>query len=249
MRTISDIQPRKQTPTAQVTPRGDADQMCPMCDGVGWVKPDLYPHDPGFGRAIACTCRLMSNAQRYLEWSGLTLSERRMSIDYGPTVQSHPEAVEAMRRIIENPVGWTIAYGPNGTGKSGLLRATVAECCRVGIRAKYINAAALLAEIRSTYDYDDMHETEVFNRYINYRVLAIDEIDAVQSSDWSTSTLTRIYDERHRLIDTTATLFATNMMPQERNGRYVLTNNNRLDDRLRDARMLMMDGASMRGAA
>lgn len=254
MQHISDINHKKQTPTTQVSPRIDADQMCTKCDGFGWVKPDLYPHQPGFGRAVACDCRLKSNVQRYLSWSGLTPSERNMNINYGPTVENYPDAIEAMRGVIERPTGWTIVYGSFGTGKSGLLRATVASCCRAGIRARYINAADLLAEIKATFDDETLRAVDVIERYKNCRVLAIDEIDKVQATGWATETLMRIYDERYRLRDTTATLFATNMMPEQRGGRYVLMANSNpalgyLDDRLRDANMVMMDGASIRGAA
>ncbi|MCA9944878.1 MAG: hypothetical protein KC449_15440, partial [Anaerolineales bacterium] len=30
---------------------------CPLCDGLGYVIPDVPPVDPRFGRAVACTCR------------------------------------------------------------------------------------------------------------------------------------------------------------------------------------------------
>jgi DNA replication protein DnaC len=181
----------------------------------------------------------------YWSESGLLENERAWRTEHCRNIAGKGNAIDAVNGLLSTlpmPRGWVLLYGSYGVGKSGLLKAAVAASIRAGTRARYLRAADLLGEIRSTYgDQDGEVDEEALRQvYGTYPVLALDEIDRIPDTSWSRSMLFAILDERHRRIDKGATLMATNAQPDQMPGFEYLVS------RMASGEMVLMAGEDLR---
>jgi DNA replication protein DnaC len=96
-------------------------------------------------------------------------------IDPGSKWQASLELLSGQLRFAN---GFIVAIlGQRGTGKTQLAIALVRRACAAQLRCRYIKASDLFRSIRSTYGRSDKQETEeeVFNRWVSYDLLVIDE--------------------------------------------------------------------------
>lgn len=226
---------------------------CKKCEDLGMVLLDVpYGHEQ-FGRAVRCDCNNPDNSERMLRHSGLTKTEQGFSLDWPETKRRNAKALKAVRLCLNSrPMsGQVLLWGHYGVGKSGLLKAAVAACCKRGIEATYITAPQLLNQLRDCYAINAPTEP-IMKRYLECRVLAFDEIDKIKMSDWTFEQLNLLLDYRHRNIDTCVTLVATNLVPEtSQDGISIFRKKHPdfgyLDDRLADAVVVGMGGDSLRG--
>ena len=144
---------------------------------------------------------------------------------------------------VPRPTGWVIFYGAYGRGKSGLLKAVVAQCIVAGVPAMYLRAVDLLREVRSSYSEDNsLSESDIIERYGGCQVLAIDEIDRISSTAWAMSTLMAVMDMRYNRRATHATLMATNSDPDNMPAGFEY-----LASRMRDGDRVPVGGRDLRG--
>jgi len=181
--------------------------------------------------------------------SGLQPVEYHWTLDYAAQYQGKREAILAMSSLLASapwPSGWITLYGSYGTGKSGLLKATVAGFCHAGVSANYSRAGDILSEAKATFSGDqealDSSERAIKARYGRYQFLALDEIDRIPMTDWSMSFLFSILDDRYNRRQHQATAIATNKMPGQMGAPF-----HYLEDRMRDGQRLVMAGRSLRG--
>lgn len=184
-----------------------------------------------------------------LSESGLRPVEYGWTLAYGEGIEGKRQGIEAMAALVEEaprPTGWVTLYGGYGVGKSGLLKATVAQFCHAGVAAAYRRAGDILSEAKATFSDDgeaqDRSELAVKVRYGRYSFLAVDEIDRITMSEWSKSFIFSLLDERYNRRESQATAIATNKMPGQMGEAFLY-----LEDRMKDGQRLMMGGRSLRG--
>jgi hypothetical protein len=184
-----------------------------------------------------------------LSQSGLQPEEYGWSIEYLAEATGKARAVATARQLIAaapQPQGWVSLYGPYGVGKSGLMKATVAALCRLGVPALYRRADDILSEAKAVFSEDpaaqDASEQAIKARYGRYPFLAIDEVDRIGDSAWSRAFLFTILDERYNVRQKQATMIATNMLPGQ-----LTTHFGYLADRMKDGQRIILAGASLRG--
>lgn len=225
----------------------DADgDTCPICAGLGFVVPDVEPGDPAFGRAVPCACQQAIIAGRLWQHSGLLIAERAWRLSFIEDRPGKVWAYKAARAILDDdrPSGWLILYGPYGVGKSGVLKAAVAELIDRGVKACYRRAEDILAEARATFDDDDQGQESalgVRDKYAKIPLLAIDEVDRVSMTDWARSFLFTLLDERYNRRDQVATLLATNAKIGDMGPEWGY-----LESRMADGMVVAMAGDSLR---
>lgn len=182
------------------------------------------------------------------EQCGLEPIERDWHIDYIKGMIGKENAFKAAGEILSTspfPTGWVTFYGSYGVGKTGILKSLVAGFVRASVSARYVLAADILADFRSTYDKDSSdNEAELFRKYTGVRVLAIDEIgtDRISNTQWAQSTLMRLINARYSTRDSNATIFATNDDPARMSESLGY-----LADRMRDGQRKFVGGDSLRG--
>jgi DNA replication protein DnaC len=129
-------------------------------------------------------------------------------------VKGQIEALEASQRLLGAKATWALFYGDKGVGKTRILMTLVNEWRLKGVWATYTVAERLLAALRSTFDPGSTSGLEeARSRYVRADILAVDEIDRVNWTDWAGEQLFSILNERDMRFR--GTYFASNVHPSE----------------------------------
>ena len=107
--------------------------------------------------------------------------------------------------------GSAVIYGSNGVGKTHLAYATCEYQARQGKVAGYILAFDFFNKIRKSFS--DGTTEDVMNRYSNYQLLVIDEIDKTQGTQTEFMYLYSLINERYNYMR--STILITNAKPDE----------------------------------
>ena len=107
--------------------------------------------------------------------------------------------------------GSAVIYGSNGVGKTHLAYATCEYQARQGINAGYILAFDFFNKIRKSFS--DGTTEDIMDRYSNYQLLVIDEIDKTQGTQTEFMYLYSLINERYNYMR--STILITNAKPDE----------------------------------
>lgn len=176
------------------------------------------------------------------ERSGLEPAERNWSLEYLRGKAGKETALAQAQAVLASPpVGWVVVAGKYGAGKSGILKSIVAGFIRLGVPARYINAARILTEVRSTYGTDGTTEAQVLDRYGQVRVLAIDEFDIIPDTGWAFTETRLLLDTRYNKRADHLTLIATNADPDKLPDAWGF-----MSSRMLDGERIRIGGADLR---
>lgn len=216
---------------------GDADQECPLCRGLGFLRADMPVDNPEFGKLVPCECTVAARSTHQRvhleEISGLLPHERALSLDdLVERCNDTPEMIRIVRRFGQWPTGILTLWGECGNGKTLCLQA-LANHFRDGRQwvSVYTRFKDLVDWIRAGNKNDvteDAHER--YERLKAAQFLAIDEIDKTKMNEYAHEFRTALFDDRYRLAleKTHFTALACNDDPADLPG-YIF-------DRLRDGR-------------
>ena len=87
--------------------------------------------------------------------SGLQPDEYGWTVDFLANLTGQARAGAVARQLIASapqPQGWVSLYGPYGVGKSGLMKATVAALCQMGVPSLYRRADDILSEAKAIFN-------------------------------------------------------------------------------------------------
>ena len=152
---------------------------------------------------------------------GLSGQDRDISLQdflYTDTVQQKAPARNAIAAFLgmnQNAHGLLTLWGSYGVGKSLLMKALVNGMIGIDVSARYITLSDLLAELREQYGENRgaaAVESSIM-AYTNIQVLALDEIDRINMTDWAKETVFRLMDARYKKMDTHLTVLASNKAP------------------------------------
>lgn len=104
-----------------------------------------------------------------------------------------------------------VIYGSNGTGKTHLAFATCREQVKQGNDAWYVLAFDFFNKIRMSFS--DGSTEDVMQKYSDYSLLVIDEIDKTQGTPTEFMYLYSLINERYNYMR--ATILITNAKPDE----------------------------------
>lgn len=123
--------------------------------------------------------------------------------------------IAAARNFVQNPDHILTLYGGYGNGKTDVLKAIVQECVNRGITAVYLEMKVLADTIRQAYAEHNDTASRLIDRYARVRVLALDEMDKVNDTDWYQEFETGLMSQRYQMaMDHTAgTVLAMNQHP------------------------------------
>jgi len=199
-------------PTRAAAPRPESGLCypdCPYCRGVGYVRYDVPLEDPRFGRLEMCP----NARRRALETSlargeidprvGLSAQEiREMTWDMvRDGVNDAPLARRALQAAYETGYGLVFLYGASGQAKTLLLKIAVSTAFRDGKTAAYADMRAVLDDVRLAYDERENKQSELARRmewWCARDILAIDEFDKTNSTDWALERMFQLVDQRYQ---------------------------------------------------
>ena len=229
---------------------GNEHNVCPACDGTGWVE---RRDDVGYvGHVTMVRCpdpagvHKAASAARLARISGLLPEETAVCFDDVALVGDTARMTALARKFVREPWGFFTLWGGYGNGKTLILQIVVNEFRkRHGLVGTYVRMRDLLEYVRAGYDPNAQNGARA--RYEQLRtlpILAIDEFDVARMTDFACEFRTAFLDDRYRLAITRRahTLFAMNCDPATLPGDIY--------DRLRDGRFSMFHNRdrSMRSA-
>ena len=219
-------------------------RAAPFVDGSGWVRRNVPLHSAEFGKLLPCPNS--DPFKRYGFISGLVDEDKNTHWD--SVIETSPDVVKAIAAIkstLQRGYGWVTLWGECGLAKTKMLKIAIAEYIREQRQpASYANMLDIINHMRSAYDTNNPNgESEKrLDLWSGLRVLAIDEFEKVNETDFATSKrfslMDRRYEEACRMKS--ITLIATNKNPA--------MFDSYLFDRIRDGRfsVIQLRGKSVR---
>jgi len=197
-----------------------------MCGDIGHYRLEVPYGDPRFGKLFRCPCKGQEDAERLQRLSGLTNTERLITLDQIETGDRPGTLamVDQCREFIHHPYGMMTVWGGSGNAKTMALQAVVNHFINANTEAVYVTAFDLISYIRSAFIKTDKNDLQIndgsaYQRLIRFehvRILAVDEFDKINVTAWVQEQLTDLIDRRYRLAqdEQAGTLIAMNDDPR-----------------------------------
>ena len=202
------------------------DPNCPICHGLGYVRRDVPPGHPDFGRLFPCVCRReqierhfrqrlfgMSNLDE-LQHLTFETFEPRGRIGIGPLqAASIEQAYNLARQFAQRPRGWLLLRGGYGCGKTHLAAAIANFCVDLGVPTLFLTVPDLLDFLRSAYNAPDATFDERFEEIRRIDLLILDDFGTQSATPWAQEKLFQILNFRY--INRLPTVITTNLALSE----------------------------------
>jgi len=203
----------------------DSETPCPRCGGTGFVRYQVPPDHPLFGRAIPCVCKQRELAERratQLRHQGNIQHLGRMTFetfeagDYSSTQVAYnlQDAKETAQAFAAQPEGWLLITGDFGCGKTHLAAAIANERIRLGQQVYFEVAPDLLDHLRATFAPNSaVTYSERFEDVRNCELLILDDLGTQNTTPWAVEKLYQIINYRYNA--TLPTVITTNQTPAD----------------------------------
>ena len=187
-----------------------AAELCPQCNGSGWVTRRVHIGHPEFGQAVPCTCQKTqdsdSRAAALRRYSNLGALSRITFVNTklegpladAPSQQLFSQGVRAAARFAEDRQGWLVLTGPSGSGKTHLAVAIANRCIERGQTTFFIVASDLLDHLRASYSPENpVSYDELFEQVRNVPVLVLDDLSMASATPWAQEKLFQVINHRY----------------------------------------------------
>lgn len=202
--------------------KGPDSEVCPLCDGAGFLRRDVPLEHPDFGRLVSCQCRereaetgRLAILQRYSNLGPLTRLSFENLLPQGrssdPANQERfKTALAACRAYAEDPRGWLVLSGITGCGKTHLAAAIANRRLGRGHPAFFIVVPDLLDHLRAAFGpQSNLTYDELFELVRNAPLLILDDLGAHSSTPWAEEKLYQLMN--HRFNAQLPTVVTTNV--------------------------------------
>jgi DNA replication protein DnaC len=201
---------------------------CLKCGGTGWRPVE----SEGIRRVVRCDCledrraeQLLANSripQRYKHCEFESFHVRKDSASGQANLYLQRAKLYAQRFVEEYPLDYGLLFiGPTGVGKTHLAVAIIRELIlRKSVPCIFYDFRDLLKEIQDSYNpVSQTSELRVLQPVLDAEVLALDELAALNPSDWVKDTLGYIinsrYNQKKVTLITTTLPFGDPSAPKE----------------------------------
>ncbi len=197
------------TPTISSTSAG-AEEVCPLCGGLGYVRENVPVGHPDFGKLFPCRCKLAEIEQRRLDnlraLSNLDHLSHMTFDTFMPEGAGLPPdkarnlrwAFDEARRYAAEPEGWLIFFGGYGCGKTHLAAAIANQSVEQGEAVLFVVVPDLLDHLRATFSpHSPVRYDERFEQVRNVPLLILDDLGTQSSTQWAQEKLFQILNYRY----------------------------------------------------
>jgi DNA replication protein DnaC len=204
---VSQEEPHAQTPIPQLERREQLQQnkrlqTCSICNGAGYLRADVPFGHPSFGKPIACECkeaeRKAKRRRQLQEMSDLGAFYDKSFRNFNVHVPGIQEAYSCACEFAQNPNGWLLLIGPNGSGKTHLAAAIANKSLEDGALVLFATVPDLLDHLRAAFapTSNEVYD-QLFSRMREAEVLVLDDLGAQQSSPWANEKLFQLLNYRY----------------------------------------------------
>jgi DNA replication protein DnaC len=185
------------------------EESCDICDGRRWLALDVPVGHPDFGKAHPCECQAETEASersaRLRRYSNLGVLSRMTFDSTDPAGKSEDEearrmfasAYETALSYAEEPKGWLIMTGPNGSGKTQLAASIANYCIEQGRPVFFVHVPDLLDDLRSTYaPHSLISYSELFDQVNDAPMLILDGLGTQSATPWAQEKMQQIFNRR-----------------------------------------------------
>ena len=191
-------------------PTAERDEdACPICGGRGWYTPDVVVGHPNFGQVITCVCqqKRLSDERlgRLLRYSNLghltrftfdSLKPEGIAED-ADSRDMFAHACRAAAEYAENPNGWLVLVGPNGSGKTHLAAAIANHRIKSEQVVFFMHVPDLLDDLRDAYaPTSELTYSELYSQVVEAPLLILDGLGAHSSTPWAEEKLQQVINHR-----------------------------------------------------
>jgi DNA replication protein DnaC len=201
--------PKASTPTSlNIETLGDPN--CPHCHGLGYVRRDVGPGSPDFGRLEICTCRqgaVMRHVRDRLyslshldELEAMTFDsfQPRGQIGLGERqARSLEIAYNTARQYAASLKGWLLLQGGYGCGKTHLAAAIANFAVGMGVPTLFMTVPDLLDQLRFAFDSEEVTFEQRFEQIRTAALLVLDDFGTQAFSAWAQEKLFQIINYRY----------------------------------------------------
>jgi len=187
-----------------------AENVCPLCKGAGYVVRDVPVGHPDFGRLYPCRCKQKElearRVARLREVSNLDSLQHTTFQSFIPEgIGLNAEKRENLRRAYErarafaaHPHGWLLLMGGYGCGKTHLAVAIANERIQQGQPALFVVVPDLLDYLRATFSPTSPVTYDArFDEVRTAPLLILDDLGAQSITPWATEKLYQILNYRY----------------------------------------------------
>lgn len=187
----------------------EVEEVCPHCQGRGWLTPDVPVGHPDFGQVVACTCQSANTvgerSERLRRYSNLGYLTR-LTFDsleaQGRAADPESQhlfstAVAVSRSYAEEPSGWLALMGPHGSGKTHLAASIANLCIDNGRPVFFVHVPDLLDHLRASYaPTSEITYSDLFDQVLTAPLLILDGLGTQSSTPWAQEKLQQIFNHR-----------------------------------------------------
>jgi len=181
-----------------------------VCRGAGFLRLDVAPGHPDFGKLVPCRCRSQHQSQERrsrlerlsnlgpllrFTFEGLNPDGR----DADPLARSgFRKAYDGCREYARSPQGWLVLLGPSGSGKTHLAAAIANERIAAGEQLLFVVVPDLLDHLRASFSPDsDMSYDELFENVKGASLLILDDLGTQSGTPWAQEKLYQLFNHRY----------------------------------------------------
>jgi DNA replication protein DnaC len=183
---------------------------CPICKGAGYLRRDVPPDHPDFGRLLPCQCKVKEIAEARLadlkQASNVGLLAR-MTFEtfvpegYGLNPEKRKNLEGAYQRALDfarHPQGWLIFLGGYGCGKTHLAAAIANDRLARGQPALFVVVPDLLDHLRAAFSpTSPVPYDERFEAVRTAPLLILDDLGTQSTTPWAQEKLYQIFNYRY----------------------------------------------------
>ena len=188
---------------------------CPICNDAGYLRRDVPPSHPSFGKLFPCDCKVREQNERLASelrnLSNLDAFPDHTFAQFDDSVTGIEAAFQAAQEYAGNPDGWLFLHGGVGTGKTHLAVAIANEMItnRPNSRVLFAVVPDLLDHLRATFDPSKgIDYDERFEQIRRADLLILDDLGTENTTPWAREKLFQIFN--HRYNERSATVVTSN---------------------------------------
>jgi DNA replication protein DnaC len=188
----------------------NTDEVCPICNGAGFLVKDVPFGHPDFGKLYPCQCKVEElRAKRLADLRDLSQLGKltRMTFQsfvpegYGLNVEKRENlrrAYERAKHFAQDPEGWLILKGGYGCGKTHLVAAIANYHIASGQPALFVVVPDLLDHLRATYaPTSEVSYDQRFEEVRTAPLLILDDLGTQSATSWAQEKLYQILNYRY----------------------------------------------------